>query len=139
MCPRTLVGFSIFRGIQVALSPLALIGYVLFVTRLIIYSRGSATSATVFASFYTRWMQHALGTRSDEPCARLMLVLPQVSHLGLRLVTGPTLLAHPLTGHVPKIYSYPYEGVPPLKDQTAARTTFFDVALERHVAGIDQL
>jgi methyltransferase (TIGR00027 family) len=68
-----------------------------------------------------------------------MIVLPNVSHLGLRLVTGPTLLAHRLTGYVPRIYRYPYGGVPPMKDQPAARTTFFDAALERHLAGIDQL
>jgi methyltransferase (TIGR00027 family) len=69
---------------------------------------------------------------------RLMRVLPSFSRLGLRLVTGPTLLAHRLTGYVPRTYRYPYEGVPPLKDQPAARTTFFDAALERHLAGIDQ-
>jgi methyltransferase (TIGR00027 family) len=106
---------------------------------LIMYSRRSGASATLLASFYTRWMQHQLGTRRDEPCARLMMVLSNVSQLGLRLVTGPTLLAHRLTGYVPRIYRYPYEGVPPMKDQPAARTTFFDAALQRHLAGIDQL
>jgi methyltransferase (TIGR00027 family) len=109
------------------------------VVKLIVYSRRSGASATVLASLYTRWMQHKLGTRRDEPCVRLMMVLPNVSHLGLRLLTGPTLLAHRLTGYVPRIYRYPYEGVPPMKDQPAARTTFFDAALERHLAGIDQL
>jgi methyltransferase (TIGR00027 family) len=68
-----------------------------------------------------------------------MRVLPNVSFFGLRLVTGPTLLAQSLTGYVPRIYRYPYRGVPPMKDQTAARTTFFDAALERHLAGVDQL
>lgn len=136
---RTIITFSVFRGIQIVLFPLALVGYVLFVVKLVMYSRRSGASATVLASFYTRWMQHRLGTRRDEPCARLMMVLPNVSQLGLRLVTGPTLLAHRLTGYVPRIYRYPYEGVPPMKDQTAARTTFFDTALERHLAGIDQL
>lgn len=84
-------------------------------------------------------MQHQLDTRRDEPCARLMTVLPNVPHLGLRLTTGPTLLAHRLTSYVPRIYRYPYEGMPPMKYQSAARTTFFDTALQRHLAGIDQL
>jgi methyltransferase (TIGR00027 family) len=84
-------------------------------------------------------MQHKLGTRSDEPCERLMMVLPNVSHLGLRLETAPTLVAHRATGYVPRIYRYPYEGVPPMRHQSAARTTFYDLALERHIAGIDQL
>ena len=136
---RTIVAAGVFRGIQIVGFPLALVAYVLFVVKLVMYSRRSGASATLLASFYTRWMQHQLGTSRDEPCARLMMVLPNVSQLGLRLVTGPTLLAHRLTGYVPRIYRYPYEGVPPMKDQPAARTTFFDAALQRHLAGIDQL
>lgn len=33
-----------------------------------------------------------------------MRVMPSVPHLPLRLVTGLTLLAHRLTGYVPRIY-----------------------------------
>lgn len=84
-------------------------------------------------------MQHKLGTRRDEPSGRLMMVLPSVSHLGLFLETAPTLLAHRLTGYVPRLYRYPYEGLPPMIHQTAARTTFYDEALEQHIVGIDQL
>jgi methyltransferase (TIGR00027 family) len=133
------VAFPVFRAIQVVGFPLVVVGYVLFVVKLALYSLRWRVSGTVLASFYTRWMQHQLGTRRDEPCARLMRVLPNVSQLGLRLVTGPTLLAHRLTGHVPKIYRYPYQGVPPMKDQPAARTTYFDAALERHLADVEQL
>ena len=68
-----------------------------------------------------------------------MMILPNVSHLALRLVTGGTLLAHRLTGYVPGIYRYPYEGDPPMAHESAARTTFFDAALTRHIGHIDQL
>jgi methyltransferase (TIGR00027 family) len=139
MNPRSAVAFGIFRGIQIVGLPLVVVGYVLFVGQLTAYSLSRHVSGTVLASFYTRWMQHQLGTRRDDACARLMRVMPNVSQLGLRLVTGPTLLAHRLTGHVPKIYRYPYQGVPPMKDQPAARTTFFDLALHRHLADVDQL
>src|SRR5207249_1280016 len=113
--------------------------YVPFVVKLVRFSRRSGTSATVLASAYTRYMQHKLGTRPDEPCERLMMALPSVSHLGLRLETAPTLVAHRLTGYVPRIYRYPFEGVPEMRHQPAARTTFYDLALERHIAGVDQL
>src|SRR5262249_2206310 len=96
-------------------------------------------AATVLASSLSGWMLHGLGTRRDEPCALLMKVLPNVSHLGTRLVAAPTLVGHRLTGYVPKIYRYPYEGVPPMTHQPAARTTFYDAALERHLPGVDQL
>ena len=136
---RNIVKAPIFRMIQIAWSPIALVGYVLFVIKLIIFSRQSGVSSTTLASLYTRWMQHKLGTRLDEPCERLMMVLPNVSQLGLRLVTGGTLLAHRLTSYVPRIYRYPYEGDPPMVHESAARTTFFDAALARHLGDIDQL
>jgi methyltransferase (TIGR00027 family) len=129
----------LFRIIQVVLLPVATIGYVLFVVRLITFSRRSGTSATALASLYTRYMQHRLGTRRDEPCYGLMGVLPSVSNAGLFLVTAPTLVAHRLTGYVPRIYRYPYEGEPPMNHQPAARTTFYDAALERHIDRIHQL
>lgn len=134
-----IVAATAFRIVQIVLLPIGAVGYVLFVVRLVSYSRRTGTSATVLASFYTRYMQHKLGTRRDEPCVRLMMVMPNVSRLGLHLVTAPTLVAHRLTGYVPRIYRYPYEGEPPMTHQSAARTTFYDAALERYLAGIGQL
>ncbi len=133
------MAFGAFRGIQIAGFPLAVAGYVPFVARMVLYSRRTGVSASILASFYPRWMMHQLRTRRDDPCVRLMRVLPNVSQGALGLLTGPTLLAHRLTGHVPKIYRYPYQGVPPMKDQPAARTTFFDGALTRHLADAEQL
>jgi methyltransferase (TIGR00027 family) len=138
--PRGGVGAAIlFWLIVIVLWPLLVVGYVLVVVKLLAYSRRTGASATVLASFNTRWMQHMLGTRRDEPVARLAKVLPNVSQLGWRLFWGPMLLAHRLTGYVPRIYRYPYPGEPPLRDQPAARTTFYDAALQRHLAGMDQL
>jgi hypothetical protein len=136
---RTIVKAAIFRLIQIAWSPIGFVGYVLLVITMIIFSRTSGVSSTTLASLYTRRMQHKLGTRLDEPCERLMMVLPNVFYLALRLVTGGTLLAHRLTGYVPRIYRYPFEGEPQMAQEPAARTTFFDAALTRHLSDIDQL
>ncbi|TME00741.1 MAG: class I SAM-dependent methyltransferase [Chloroflexi bacterium] len=136
---RNIVKAPIFRLIQIAWSPIGLVGYVLLVITMILFSRTSGVSSTTLASLYTRRMQHELGTRLDEPCERLMMVLPNVSHLALRLVTGGTLLAHRLTGYVPGIYRFPFEGEPQMAQEPAARTTFFDAALTRHLSDIDQL
>lgn len=127
-----------FHVIQALLLPLGAVGYVLFVARLFTHSRRSGASATVLASLYTRYMQHVLGTRRDEPAARLMAVMPNVPALGLLLTTAPTRVAHALTGHVPHIYRYPYPGEPPLVHQSAARTTFYDEAVARHLGEVDQ-
>jgi methyltransferase (TIGR00027 family) len=69
----------------------------------------------------------------------MMKVVPNISQVGLDLLTAPTILGRRLTGYVPRIYRYPYPGVPPMNDQPAARTTFFDQVLQRHVGEIDQL
>ena len=132
---RTIVKAGVFRLIQIAWSPLVFVRYVPFVLKLILFRRTSGASSTALvSSLYTRWMLHKLGTRLDEPAVRLMMVLPNISHLG-----GGTLLASRLTGYVPRIYRYPYEGDPPMAHEPAARTTFFDAALSRHLGDISQL
>ena len=135
---RTIVGVITYRLLQIILLPFAAVGYAVFVAQSVAYGRRSGTSATVLASLYTRYMQHRLGTRLDEPAARLMMVMPGVSHPGLFFVTLPTLLTHRLTGYVPGIYRYPYEGEPPMMHQPAARTTYYDRAIERHIHGVEQ-
>jgi len=128
-----------FRLIQLALLPLGTAGYLWALPKLLVYSRRTAVSATLLASLYTRFMQHRLGTREDRPAERLMLVMPNVSRIGFGLVAAPTTVSHRLTGYVPRIYRYPYEGEPPLSHQETARTSFYDAALERHLPDVDQL
>jgi len=135
---RNIVAATCFRIVQIILLPVAAVAYVVLLIKLISYSRRSGASATVLASFYTRWMQHKLGTRRDEACERLMKVLPNISQPAINLVAAPTLLGHRLTGYVPKSYRYPYGGVPPMSHQPAARTTFYDAAVERHLVGVEQ-
>ncbi|MDP9984014.1 methyltransferase (TIGR00027 family) [Pseudarthrobacter oxydans] len=128
-----------FRVIQVALLPVGIAAYLWGVPKLLLYSRRTAVSATLLASLYTRYMQHRLGTRPDEPAARLLMVMPNVSTTAFRLETVPTTAGHRLTGYVPRIYRYPYEGEPPARHQQTARTSFYDAALGRHLPVIDQL
>jgi methyltransferase (TIGR00027 family) len=139
MLSRSVLTGVAFRLLQAGLVPVAVPGYVVFVVRLLRSSRRSDVSATVLASLYTRYMQHRLRTRDDEPAATLLQGIPAVCHPALALVTAPTLAAHRLTRHVPRIYRYPYEGTPPLSHQAAARTTFYDAALARHLRTVDQL
>jgi hypothetical protein len=87
---------------------------------------------------FTRWLEHNLGTRQDEPANRLMMVLPGVPPLGLRLVSGPILLAHCVTGYVPRAFRYPFEGDIPMQYEASARIAFFDNAVDRHLADISQ-
>jgi methyltransferase (TIGR00027 family) len=136
---RNIVKVSIFRLIQIAWSPIGLVGYILLIITMILFSRTSGVSSTTLASVYTRRMQHKLGTRLDEPCERLTMVLPSFFYLALRLVTGGTLLAHHLTGYVPRIYRFPFEEEPQMAQEPTARTTFFDAALTRHLSDIEQL
>ncbi len=130
---------TVFWGVHLLWLPFLVVGYVTWVGKILLFSRRSAASSTVLASFYTRWMQHQLRTRRDDAAARLMRVLPNVSQPGLHLLSDPTILVRRLTGYIPKMYQYPYPGVPPMNDQPAARTTFYDAALARHLGEIEQM
>jgi len=98
----------------------------------------SGVSATAQGPLSARWAMHNLGTRQDEPANRLMPLLPGVPPLASRMASFPTLLAHRLTGYVPKAFRYPFEGDVPKLYQASARVTFFDAAVDRSLAEIDQ-
>ena len=86
----------------------------------------------------TRWLLHQLWLRRDEACAKLMKVLPNHSYIGLWAAAFPVLLGHRLTGFVPKMFRYPYEGIPPIRHMNSARATFVDAAIERYLPGVEQ-
>jgi methyltransferase (TIGR00027 family) len=86
----------------------------------------------------TRWLQHQLGLRRDDACAKLIKVLPNHCYAGLCAAAFPVLLGHRLTGFVPKMLRYPYEGIPPIAHMNGARATFVDAAIERYLPGLEQ-
>ncbi|MFI6324010.1 class I SAM-dependent methyltransferase [Nonomuraea sp. NPDC050556] len=129
----------VFRLVQALLSPLGFVGTWLWGLSLVREARRTGSSATVLASCYPRWIMHHLRQRWDAPCVRLMKVLPGPVRLGLRYATVPTIVAHAVTGYVPKPFRYPYQGQPPMMHQPVARTTFHDEALARHLPGVEQL
>jgi methyltransferase (TIGR00027 family) len=68
-----------------------------------------------------------------------MAVLPGVSALALRLVAGPVLLGHRVTGYVPKAFRYPFEGEVPVQYEASARQTFIDGVLDREFHAVSQV
>ncbi len=100
---RDLIAATGFYILSVLLFPVTLLGYFIWTGSLLV-SRGSGVSATAQGPLSAPWFEHNLGTRSDEPADRLMMVLPGVPRLGPRLVAGPLLLADRLTGYVPKAF-----------------------------------
>lgn len=135
---RNIIKVLIFRLILIVSFPIELVGYVLFVIKGVLFSRKSGVSMTALAPLYMRYMRHQLDARLDEAGARLMMALPNVSHLGIHLFMGPTILASRLTGYVPAVYRYPYQGKPSVSYESSARTAFFDTALARHLGDIKQ-
>ncbi len=131
------IAATVFYILSVLLFPVTLLGYVIW-TGSLLAGRGSGVSATAQGPLSARWFEHNLGTREDEPADRLMMVLPGVPPLGPRLVAGPMLLAHRLTGYVPKAFRYPFEGDVPPQYEASARIAFFDAAVDRYLADIDQ-
>jgi methyltransferase (TIGR00027 family) len=135
---RKLPAIAAFYGINALLLPVTLTGYALWVGKVVI-RRGKGVSGTAQGPLSARYFQHKLGTREDAAAARLMTEVPGVSRLALRMVAGPVLLGHRLTGYVPRAFRYPFQGDVPPYYEPSARMAFFDSAVERHLADIRQL
>lgn len=135
---RQSIAATAFYAISLVLAPVTVAGYVLWVAKLVT-RRGTGVSGTAQAPLSTRYFEHKLGTREDEAAARLMMALPGVSRLALHMVAGPMLLGHRLTGHVPKAFTYPFQGDVPPQYEVSARTAFFDSVVERYLTDIRQL
>jgi len=135
---RQYAAASVFYILSVLLFPVTLLGYVIWVGKGILTWSASGVSGTAQGPLYARWFEHNLGTRQDEPANRLMMVLPGIPRWGLRLVSAPTLLAHRVTGYVPRAFRYPFEGDVPPQYEASARVAFFDHAVDRYLDDITQ-
>jgi methyltransferase (TIGR00027 family) len=136
---RDLLAAPVFSVLSVLLFPVTLLGYVIWVGKTLFTGRGSGVSRTAQGPLSIRWFMHRLGTRQDEPSNRLLLLLPGVPPLGVRLVANPLLLAHRLTGYVPRAYRYPFEGDIPKRYETSARVAFFDAVVDRSLSEVSQM
>jgi methyltransferase (TIGR00027 family) len=67
-----------------------------------------------------------------------MTAMPGFFAPGWYFMAGPMLLAHRLTGYVPKAFRYPFEGEIAEQVLASARQTFFDVVVERYLVNIPQ-
>jgi len=128
------VGFYLLCTLM---SPVILVGYLVWVGKLFAAGR-SGVSATAQGPLSARFSEHNFGTRQDEAADRLMRALPGVPRLGLRLTTGPVLLAHRVTGYVPRAFQYPFEGDVPPQYEASARIWFFDAAVDRYLPDVAQ-
>lgn len=138
-CKYSLIAALLFALIQIAFLPVVLVAGFAYVAHEALSSRKLRVSSTALGPMSTRWMQHQLGLRRDEACVKLIKVLPNHSYAGLYALMFPVLLGHRLTGFVPKMFRYPYEGIPPVRHQTAVRSTFGDAAIEKYLPGVEQL
>jgi methyltransferase (TIGR00027 family) len=135
---RKLVSAVAYYILCTLMSPLILIGYIVWVGKTIATGR-SGVSRTAQGPLIARFSEHNFGTRQDEVADRLIWTLPGVPPLGLRLVAGPVLLAHRLTGYVPRAFRYPFEGDIPPRYEASARIWFFDAVVDQYLSDVAQL
>ena len=135
---RDVIATTVYYIISILLFPVSLLGYAIWVGKGFLMGNPSGVSVTAQGPLSARWAMHNLGTRQDEPANRLMPLLPGVPPVASRMVSFPTLLAHRVTGYVPKAFRYPFEGDVPKQYEASARVTFFDEAVDRYLAEINQ-
>ena len=132
------MGASLSALIWIVCFPFWLIVVIFYEAHAVLLSRKLGISATALSPMSMRWLQHQLRVRRDEACAKLIKVLPNHCYTALYAAAFPVLLGHRLTGFVPKMLRYPYEGIPPIGHSTAVRATFVDAAIERYLPGVEQ-
>ncbi len=124
--------------IRIVFLPVWLVVAILYQAHVILSSRKLRVSATALSPMTMRWLQHQLGLRRDDACAKLIKLLPNHCFAGLYAAAFPVLLGHRLTGFVPNMLRYPYEGIPPASHSSSVRSTFVDAAIERYLPGVEQ-
>ncbi|MEV4123977.1 SAM-dependent methyltransferase [Nocardia sp. NPDC049707] len=134
---RKLISAVAYYILSTVMSPLILIGYLMWVVTIIATGR-SGVSRTAQGPLIVRFFEHNFGIRQDEAADRMTRTLPGVPPLGLRLAVGPVLLAHRLTGYVPRAFRYPFEGDIPPQYEASARTWYFDAAVDRYLPDVAQ-
>src|SRR5262245_1426151 len=134
---RDRIGAAVFFLILIPLLPFFLLGYVIWVARFAA-GRQSSASATAQAPLFARWVQHQLGARPDDAASRLWRVAPGAPPLAWRLVVGPLLLAHRVSGYVLQTFRYPFVGEITIQNQGAARQTFYDRLVQQYLPGLGQ-
>jgi methyltransferase (TIGR00027 family) len=135
---RSLAAVLLSALIWIVTLPVWLTATIAHRVHLILSSRRLGVSATALSPMTMRWLQHELGLRRDDACAQLIMVLPNHWYAGLRASMFPVFVDHRLTGFVPKILRYPYEGIPPATHSSSVRATFVDAAIERYLPGVEQ-
>jgi methyltransferase (TIGR00027 family) len=128
----------LFTLIRIVFFPIWLVVAIPYGAHMIFSSRKLGVSATALSPMTMRWLQHQLSLRRDEACAKLIKVLPNHCYAGLCASVFPVLLGHRLTGFVPKMLRYPYEGIPPVGHSSSVRATFVDAAIECYLPGVEQ-
>jgi methyltransferase (TIGR00027 family) len=126
-----------YYALMVVLFPVTLLGFVIWIGKLLI-ARTPGVSTTAQGPLSARWTMHMLGVREDEPANMMLPMMPGVPWLGMRLASWPMVLAHNVTGFVPKTYRYPFEEDVTPGVEAAARVTFFDDVVDRFLPGIGQ-
>jgi methyltransferase (TIGR00027 family) len=128
----------VYYAINILLFPVTLLGYVIWLGKAALTGRRSGVSITAQAPLMGRWTMHYFGTREDAPSYQLLMLLPSISPLAVRLIAAAGMLAHRLTGYVPRAFRYPFEGDIPRQYEAAARMAFFDAAVDRYLPNMAQ-
>jgi len=134
---RDRIAAAVFFLILIPLLPFFLLGYMIWVIRFAVGPK-SSVSATAQAPLFARWVQHHLGARPDDAASRLWRVAPGAPPLAWRLVAGPLLLAHRVTGYVLQTFRYPFVGEITIQNQGAARQTFYDRVVQQYLPEMAQ-
>lgn len=132
------ISFVVFVVLQVAMLPLAVLGFVLVGYKQMVVSKRPGVSQTAIEVLDGRWAMHVFGIRDDVATGRLAQTVPNTSAFGLWLVLFPLWVKHRLSGEYFLYPRIPAEGDEALGDLVTSRTLYFDRILERVAPKMEQ-
>ena len=114
-------------------------GVLLQVLRSLIFARRTPDSATATAPLFVRWLLHHVGARPDPIGAEIFARLRSTSLIGCWMIRQPLVWAARVSGHPPRVFSFPPQAPLDLLTLIQGRTAFFDRVIEDHAERCNQL
>ena len=129
----------VFILVSIVLSPLMLVGTVIYMFRVRRALKQRGVDGTTYEPFTARLAMHDLGTRSDPVARRLASHLTVTAPPVWSLFGLPMLSAARLSGHVPTVFDFPPDKPRKLMSVMTLRTEFFDRTLESASGDVAQV
>jgi len=129
----------VFLIIKLLLLPLSIIGYIVFVFKIMVYGKKRDIPVTSTNPLFAHWILHKFRLRKDEDGAKIISSLPFISGAGFWLMMEPSIIANRICGYIPSLAKIHEPEKASIASFDNCKTEFFDKIMEKNINRIDYL